>query len=41
MYKGILSEILNTTRFDEHSDLNTRYLGKAVTSKISKIKAVE
>ena len=27
-YKGIKSEILNTTRFDENSDLITTYLGK-------------
>ena len=29
VYEGIQSEILNTTRFDEHSDLCTTYLGKA------------
>ena len=28
-YEGIRSEILNTTRFDENSDLSTMYLGKA------------
>ena len=28
MYKGIQSEILSTTRFDEKSDLSTIYLGK-------------
>ena len=27
-YEGIKSEILNTTRFDENSDLSTAYLGK-------------
>ena len=27
-YEGITSEILNTTRFKENSDLNTTYLGK-------------
>ena len=27
-YEGIKSEILNTTRFDENSDLSTTYLGK-------------
>ena len=41
MYEGIQSEILNTTRFDENSDLSTTYLGKADRSKISKIKAEE
>ena len=33
VYEGILSEILNTTRFDENSDLSTTYLGKADKSK--------
>ena len=28
VYKGIQSEIVNTTRFDENSDLSTTYLGK-------------
>ena len=28
-YEGIKSEILNTTRFSENSDLSTTYLGKA------------
>ena len=28
VYKGIQSEILSTTRFDESSDLSTTYLGK-------------
>ena len=28
MYEGVKSEILNTTRFDEKSDLGTAYLGK-------------
>ena len=28
-YKGVKSEILNTTRFDEKSDLSITYLGKA------------
>ena len=41
MYKVIQSEILNTTRFDENSDLCTTYLGKADRSKNSKIKAEE
>ena len=27
-YEGIRSEILDTTRFDENSDLSTMYLGK-------------
>ena len=28
VYKGIQSEILSTTRFDEKSNLSTTYLGK-------------
>ena len=28
-YEGITSEILNTTGFDENSDLSTTYLGKS------------
>ena len=36
VYKGIQSEILNTTRFDENSDLSTTYLGKSDRSKIDK-----
>ena len=27
-YEGVIAEILNTTRFDENTDLNTTYLGK-------------
>ena len=41
VYEGIQSEILSTTRFDENSDLNTTYLGKADRSKNNKIKAGE
>ena len=41
VYKGIQSEILITTRFDENSDLNTTYLGRVNTTKTSKIKAEE
>ena len=39
--KGIQSEILSTTRFDENSDLITTYLGKADRLKNNKIKAEE
>ena len=28
MYKGIQSEVIITTRFNENSDLNTTYLGR-------------
>ena len=31
-YEGIKSEILNTTRLDENSDLSTTYLGKINTT---------
>ena len=41
VYEGIQSEILNTTRFDENSDLSTTYLGKVDKSKNTKIKAEE
>ena len=41
MYKGIQSEILNTSRFDENSDLNTTYLGKSDRSTNDKLKAEE
>ena len=39
MYEEIQSEILNTMRFDENSDLSTTYLGKSDRSKNDKIKA--
>ena len=39
IYKGIQSEILNTTGFDKNSDLSTTYLGKPDRSKIDKLKA--
>ena len=38
MYEGIQSEILNTTRFDENSDLSTTYVGKSDKCKNGKIK---
>ena len=28
MYKGIQSEMVSTTRFNEHSDLSMTYLGR-------------
>ena len=39
--EGIQSEILNTTKFDENSDLSTTYLGKEERSKNTKIKVEE
>ena len=41
IYKGILSEIVNTTRFDENLDLSTSSLGKSDRSKNDKLKAEE
>ena len=41
MYKGIQSEILSTTQFDENSDLSTTYLGKVDKSKNYKFKTEE
>ena len=41
VYEGIQSDIVNTTRFDENSDLSTTYLGKSDRSKNNKLKADE
>ena len=41
VYEGIQSEILNTTRFAETSDLSTTYLGKSDRSTNDRIKAEE
>ena len=41
VYVGIQSEILNTTRFDENSDLSTTYLGRVDMIKDSKVEAEE
>ena len=41
VYEGIQSEIVNTTRFDENSELGTTYLGKSDRSKNDKLKAEE
>ena len=41
VYQRIQSEILNTIRLDENSDLSTTYLGKADRSKNNKIKTEE
>ena len=41
VYEGIQSEIVNTVRFDENSDLSTTYLGKSDRSKNNKLKAEE
>ena len=39
VYEGIQSEIVNTTRFDENSDLSTTYLGKSDNIRNDKLKA--
>ena len=39
IYEGIQSEIVNTTRFDENSDLSTTYLGKTDKTRNDKLKA--
>ena len=36
VYEGIQSEIVNTTRFDENSDLSTTYLGRSNKAKNDK-----
>ena len=41
IYKGIQSEIVNTTRFDGNSDLSTTYLGKSDKTRNDKLKAKE
>ena len=41
MYEGIQSEVVNSTRFDEHSDLSTTYLGRSDLAKTDKWKAEE
>ena len=41
VYKGIQSEILSTSKFDENSDLSTTYLGRVNTIKAIKIEAEE
>ena len=41
MCKGIQSEVISTTTFDENSELSTTYLGKMGTTRASKIKAEE
>ena len=41
VYKGIQSEIVNTTRFDKNSALSTTYLGRTDRSKSDKLKAEE
>ena len=41
VYEGIQSEVVNTTRFDENSDLSTTYLGRSDRAKSDKFKAEE
>ena len=41
VYDGMQSEIVNTTRFDENSDLSTTYLGKSDKTRNAKLKVGE
>ena len=41
VYEGIQSQILNTTGFDESSDLSTAYLGKSDKTRNDKLKMEE
>ena len=41
VYEGIQSEIVNTTRFDENSDLSTTYLGRSDKTRNDKLKVEE
>ena len=41
VYEGIQSEIVNTTRFDENSDLSATYLGRSDKTGNDKLKAEE
>ena len=41
VYEGIQSEIVNTTQFDENSDLHTTYLGRSDKARNVKLKAEE
>ena len=41
MYDGIQSEIVNTSRFNENSDLSTTYLGRSDKARNNKLKVEE
>ena len=41
MYDEVKSEVLNTTKFDENSDLSTTYLGKINMTSVDRIKSEE
>ena len=41
VYEGIQSEIVNTTRFNEKSDLSITYLGRSNKTRNDKLKAEE
>ena len=41
MYKGIQSEVINTIRIDENSDLSMTYLGRIDITRANKNKAEE
>ena len=41
MYNGIQTELVNTTKFNENSDLSTTYLGRSDRTRNDKLKAEE
>ena len=41
MYDGIQTEIVNTSRFNENSDLSTTYLGRSDKARNKKVRAEE
>ena len=41
MYEGVQSEVLNTTMFDENSDLSMTYLGRMDLTRANKIREEE
>ena len=41
MYEGIQAEVVNTTRFDEKSELSMTYVGRSGRGKSDKLKAEE
>ena len=41
MYEGVQSKVLNTTRFDESSDLSTTYLGRTDMTRTSNVNTEE
>ena len=40
-YEGVMSEILNMTRFNDNSDLSMTYLGKSTMTRTNKMSVEE